>query len=785
MAEKQLYVIDDFTGSMNSEADASDLQPNESLILENIYPSGKGKLVLARERCTVAAQGASVLHDGTTALTDLDAVYSFKDTMGLLDIAATKDATLHVLYSSGPLYTTKPVMLAAKTIHSHGSYLPKVTKSHFISYNGITRMGCEGYQWPCTVITNFGRTNSLSAGSAYVNRERFASANYKVGADAGSHGIAIFGDSLFCGSVETGYTDRGCGVYPPDLATVEISGAKSNYTYGAHSIGVYIAESGASSNDSEYIDNDQIWYGFSFEYDYNQESPMVVLGNKKTPSFTVTGGDQYYPTIKLFVTGGTPATDPGWWTDLTSAVTTTAILDERITAINMYRKINDGEFYHVAKFSVVGDNKVIDDNGVPIGWAYDSGYWSTAGTSGELYADFGKYSVDTYYSHSGFSDYIELVGDEPIVSTSRFFIYGGSTGTPAHPMLNWNIGCMFRNMSVVSATYVWDNGFPIVKPHKRIHVSMPDKPDTFHPDHWFIVGDHDSSPFKCIQPLGIDRIAFFDANNTYILNAASIDPLGWYVEHTYNVGIGNGNSWAALPEGLAFANAKGVYVLDFYGKLVEISRKIRTTWATIGAVWTAHPAVTYGYMHYDRKTDVLYIAKTGLDDNYGGLQFDLESGAWSWWSDDVASGSLGNDVIDKAMGLFQGYNNETHLAWINTNTDKIGCYTVMAPASGISIRQRYQSPHIDLGTSGIVKTGKHLYVKYASGVALAVTIYIDGSSTGVSLGTLAASSTLTTGHLRIPYRFRTLSVKVETNAYNSGVFQIDEIAIEFKHGRAK
>lgn len=74
-----------------------------------------------------------------------------------------------------------------------------------------------------------------------------------------------------------------------------------------------------------------------------------------------------------------------------------------------------------------------------------------------------------------------------------------------------------------------------------------------------------------------------------------------------------------------------------------------------------------------------------------------------------------------------------------------------------------------------------MYVKYASGVALAVTIYIDGSSTGVSLGTLAASSTLTTG-LKDSLQVQDVGVKVETNARNSGVFQIDEIAIEFKQG---
>lgn len=768
MADKQLYVIDDFTGSMNSEADSSDLEPNESLLLENIYPAGKGKLSLDRSRCTVAA---CALPSATTTLTSIDSVHSFKDTMGNLDVIITKDNYMHVLYSTGALYSTTPVLLDKVEVHEHGAYLPKVTKASFIDYNGITRMGCEGYLFPPATILNFGRTNSLTSGSAYVNRQRFASNNYKVGSDASSHGIAQFNDSSWCGAIDTNYPNRGCGVYPPRVAPTDNAGALAGFTYTQHSLGVYVAESASSSTDSEYAANDKVWLGFSLEYDYSQESPMVVLGNKTTPTMTISVA-QYYPTIMLFVPAGTPASDPGWWTDLTSVESDVVVWDERITGINIYRKINDGDFYHVFKVDVTGSSTLYDDSGTGCSWASSTNYWQFKQSGGSVgIAEYGKYSVDTYYSHSGFNDYIETIPTTGVAleSTGRFFAYQN--------MLNWNIGCMFRDMAVVSATYIWDNGTAIIKPHKRVHISMPGKPDVFHPDHWMIIGDNDSTAFKCIQPLGIDRVALFDSNNTYILNAASTDPLGWYVEHTYNMGIASGNAWALLPDGLAFANSKGVYVLDFYGAITEISRKIRTSWSTCTASGC--------HMHYDRKTNVLYIAKTGLTYNNAGLQFDLENGAWSWWSDDAYSGSNGNDIIEHCMGFFLGYNNETHLAWINTNTSKISTYAVMAPVSGISIRQRYQSPHVDFGTAGVVKTGKHLYIKYKSGVALAVTIYIDGSSSGISLGTIAAASDITMAHLRIPYRFRTLSVKIATNAYNSGVFELDEVAIEFKQGRAK
>lgn len=770
MADKQLYVIDDFTGSMNSEADASDLQPNESLLLENIYPSGQGKLSLDRARCTVAPDGVA---SAITTFTAAEGVYAFKDTMQDIVVIASQNDYVHVLYSTAALTGSTPVLIDKVLIHEYTSQLPDVTKAHFVTYNGITRMGCDSFEFPPVTIMNFGRHNGLTSGTYWTNRQRFLSNNYKVGATDAIHGIAIFTDDTSSPVEDTTppykYLKRGCGVYPPRIGKVDDAGAGDGgvFTYGNHGLGVYCRESSGAGTGCLYEAGDEVWFGFSLEYDFTQESPMAVLGDALNPTLTISV-DEYYPILDLFVPAGTPASAPGWWTNLVTIESDEVVWDERITGINIYHKVNDGEFYHLYKIDVTGYTSLADDSGGSRSWsAVTANYYKVIDI-----ADFGKYGVDTYYSHSGFNDYIEYtLSGVGVVneSKSRFFV--------DNVMCNWNIGCMFRDMAVVAPTYVFDNGVAVIKPHKRINISMPGCPDVFHPDHWLQVGANDSTPFKCIQPLGIDRLVLFDANNTYIVNAASADPLGWYLENTYNVGIASGNAWTQISEGLAFANSKGIYVLDNYGRLTEISRKIRTSWSSATASGC--------HMHFDRKTNVLYIAKTGIANNYAGLQFDMENGAWSWWSDDASSGSNGNDIIQNCHGMFAGFDSETQLLWVDDSNNKVKTYTVKAPASPISIRQQYQSPHVDFGSAATVKTGKHLYIKYKSTVAVAVTIYLDGSSTGISMGTLAASTDLTTGHIRIPYRFRTLSVKVATNAYNSGVFEIDEIGIEFKQGRAK
>ncbi len=756
---KQIYVINDFSGSMNTEADPSDIQDNECLFNVNMHARGPGILECNRDRCVVKAGYES---DKTLAgTTSFHSAFGFKDNIDQFITALyTNDHYVVKMVSTQPFDLGSPVLHSDKIKASEIAQF--VTRANYILHNNILRIGTADYYGAPITIVPFGK----KIGASYVVRSRFVDIDhdYDLGASSSCDGIGVFNDYYYGGS---SYANRGCGIYLPIVESVTSNGTANGFTYDSHSIGIYIRQSGSASGSSLYYNGDKIYYGFTFEYDFCQESPMSVLGHSGLPTITITV-DQCYPIMDIFVSNGTPPSNPGWWPNLYNT-SNNPIFDERISAINIYRKINDGEWYHLYKIDI--GNGVICDNSDQIHtWNHFTNFCSV-----QNIVDYGLYRVETYYSRTGFKDYLEYNFDTPPGTSGPSPLSHKTNFLFNKTSISWDVGCIFRDMAVVQATRYTEYGNSVFRPHKRIYVSFPGKADLFHYDNWIEIGTKETSRFRAIQPLGNNRIVLWDDNYTYILNASSSEMLSWYLEKEYNLGIASGNAFAIVKDGIIFGNKSGCYYINYAGDIVELSRKIRTEWQH---EYMAHSSMLF---YYDNKKDTLYILRTGRSSHQAGLQFDLETGVWSWWSD-----YSGNSLVAVAMGVLSGYDGEMNIVYISEAGTKVKTYTVKSDYNFVPIHSLYKTKFFDLGSTAEYKTGKHLYIKYRtnSSISCSVYVYFDNNPDATIISILPASSSVTVGKVRIPYRFRTISIMVAVD-FNTSIFELYEIAIEYKPMRPK
>ncbi len=754
---KQIFRISDFSGNLNKEDDPSDLADNECLFIENLVPYGKGILKLDRDRSVVKA-GQN--HAGTISMdasNPIIAVGSWKDTANQIVIPImyklAGETYLTYLAATGEIDTNVPILGTANKLATYTSDWGG--KSMIWAHSGVLRIGGDHLSAP-SAITNF---TTITGGASYLRYRFNTDADYVLG------GLAVFSDFN---------VNRGCGVYAPrveftdDLSGGLPIGTDGTFvvgTYTEHTVGLYAAESNAVTG-SYFVAGDKIRYGITLEYDYNQESPMAVCGSPSQSTVTIaTAGNSIR--LNVFVPSGTPAANPGWWPTLATFNTDVDIFDERITAINIYRSINNGDFFHLYR---VGLSSVacVGDNGAAQGWEELTDLWCLLrhDTAADLF-DMGYYRTETYQSRTGFIDWIEYkinAGSADSVNTSSKLAYDNE------PLLRWDKGFLFRNMAIVNSRAYFKDGYWVNNPHKRQYISKQGAPDVFYPDRFITVGDKETTTILAGASLSLDRFVLWDANNTYVINASSSDVLGWFIEKTYNLGIIGGNGYAIMPKGVAFINAKGAYLLDEYGNLVEASRKFRSAWQTFIAAGMQ--------MHFDRKWNVLYYTKTGLTANYAGMMLDLERGSWTYWSDDQNYGSFGNNVIQYCQGMAEGYSGETHLVNYDSTNSKIRSYTIKA--SEIAIRTSYQSPFLDMGDPSLQKRGKHIWVKYKSAATVTVGFYRDNGTSLTTLKTLAASATMPSiTKVRFPYKYKTVSIYIKNEADNNGVFELYEISIEY------
>jgi hypothetical protein len=735
--EHQFLKVTDFSGSMNTEDDPSNLQQNESALLSNIIPYGVGYLKLDRTRFCYSLThhyAPTVIHSGFCC------GYSWKDTNGniVIPVIYGNNASIAYFTYSKTLvgYSASYSYVAGADTGSSTSTTRKITKNAFVSYNGVLRVGMFGSSYKPITFTNF----TLNG----TTRTRFGTAetlqnlnvfNEKVQSDTHANQV------------------RGCGVYNAITPMVDTDGTYTGAgtpDYTSHTIGINATLD--SSADSSYVATDTVWFGISLEYDFIQESPMSVCGTDAQPHITFGGSDGGKRiVIDLFVSRGTNAEHY-------------AQFDERITAIHIWRRIGtSGNWYRLYKVAITsGTFAAIDDTGTARTWANYSAdlFHFAAGLN-----DLGYTRYDEYVAVTGYTDYI---------------VYSVSSTTCAqvsyNPVvsLNWNIGCVLRNYVIVNAQYYVENGFTYIC-NRRLFISRPDQPDIFEADSWISIEGGESSEYTAVVPLGMERLLVWDSRYCYVINANSNDPRGWYKESQYNVPIASGNGYATSTYGVFFVSKTGVYLIDNDGVLQEISRPIKSDWTTNIAADTMQ-------IHFDSTYGILFIAgNTAGTGSVYGYQYDVARKAWARWVGPVL---LTRNMVQYNCWLGDGYGSGETYALTSLTSDNLLCLSAIATEAVTQLATDYRSPFYDMGVGESQKFGKHLYIQYKSTVAVTCNVYINNGTSATVTSTLALSTTITRAKVDIPYGFKNIQVQL-TTAANTGTFELYELLFEYRPQRPK
>lgn len=737
---KDFLKITDFSGSMNTEDDPSNLQQNESVLLSNVIPYGIGYLKLDRSRYCLSQ---TYHYAPTVTHTNFCCGYSWKDSNNGFIVPVVYGNNEYLAYFT---YTASLITgyasytyVAGVATGSTTSTTRKITKNSFISYNGVLRMGMYGSTYKPITFTNFTQNGTT--------RTRFGSAETL-------QNLNLFNEKTQSTGAGHANSIRGCGVYNPVTPKVDTDGTYTGAgtpDYTSHTVGINATLD--SSADSSYVNGDTVWYGVSLEYDFTQESPMSVCGTDAQPHITYgvsDGGKRVI--VDVFIGRGTD-------------VEHYAQFDERITAVHLWRRIGtSGSWYRFQKLAITaGTFACIDDTGTSRTWANYSAnlFHLTDGIN-----DIGATKLDEYVAVTGYTDYITY----SVSSTA-------CTQVSYNPVVsvNWNIGCVLRNYVIVNAQYYTNDSFTYIC-NRRLYISRPDQPDIFEVDSWISIEGGESSEFIALVPLGQDRFIVSDSRYLYVINANSNDPRGWYKEVQYNANIATGNAYTTSVYGVFFCNEEGVFLIDNSGVLNEISRPIKNDWANITA--------TTMQMHFNAVTNVLYIAgnSSGTGSVYG-YQYDVPRKAWSRWT-----GSLlftDKDTVRYCTWIGDGFANGETYALTSLTADNNLILEAVYNEANTQLATDYKSPFYDMGTGESAKIGKHLWIQYkSSAVNVTCKVYIDNGTSETISTTLGSSSTVTRVKVDIPYKFKNIQVQLSTAA-NTGSFELYELLFEYRLQRPK
>jgi hypothetical protein len=469
-----------------------------------------------------------------------------------------------------------------------------------------------------------------------------------------------------------------------------------------------------------------VYYGITAVYDDNQESYMTIIS---TPTTIGSGHNAVQCTLWV-------GNDTG----------SQLLPDARITGYNIYRaitspeKVSPDDFFLM--YSIDADDGLLsDDNGDAAAWSVqDTNYYRIQ------FKDLGYEKVEIYTDRTGYTEYNQ---DENLTP-------------PWDVEVSWINGAMVSGRMIVIAESHREQGRDVID-NKRLYVSRINMPDVFLPLSFIDLGNEDGSKFKGIAPLGKEKFVVWDDNNCYVINSSTVDPIGWFLEKTYKLGLGNGNAWTIIPSGLAFANEDGVFAIDFYGAKAELTRDIRTEWASVDT-----DEMT---LYFDDRKDILYMANIGGNSVPApGYMMDFQTKGFMQWFGVKASTN-----IRDAKSVFKGFNNVVYLAQFDSGNNQIDMFEIASGSSQIDAD--YKSPHHTIQPYAVKKRTKYLHLHYLAAATFTVNVYFDGATAVTHTFVASSSATVTTAKLRIPGWCNTVQIGIDVNA-TTGTFELFGYGIE-------
>lgn len=278
-------------------------------------------------------------------------------------------------------------------------------------------------------------------------------------------------------------------------------GINTSGNYNANTVGLHIND--GTVDGGAYVFEDVIDIGISFERDGCQESALSIF-----PGVTIkTTGDS--PTYTVFVHGG--------------------LLDERVTAINVYRRRNSGNFYLFYKYDI--NDGAVHYLGTSLTWA-DNGF---AGRQRIGETTLGE---DKWNSYTTIYTYSQQTGwSEDTETTDPYYKLATQFGNRR----------IIANVSHNGTTY-----------YNRLYISPAGKVNTFPDENYIDILEDNSEPFTALAVW--NRILFaFKGTQLFIIDVRPSHPSSWRVVDRREYGAFNQNSVTMGTNGVYFANSLGIF----------------------------------------------------------------------------------------------------------------------------------------------------------------------------------------------------------------------------------
>jgi len=393
-------------------------------------------------------------------------------------------------------------------------------------------------------------------------------------------------------------------------------------------------------------------------------------------------------------------------------------------------------------------------------------------------------SIDTYATINGYSS-----------NEGKLYIGDEGDGYKASVFAN-------RRMFVAGVKMTFEDGVQR-QMLDRIMYSPVNKPDVFPLSNFIDVVQGDAEPYIKLDYVG-NKLFAFKSDNLYVINIGNANPAGWYLESTHKgMGVLNPGAVFKTDFGLVWVNPNGLYAYQTGGGITELTEdKLLSGYTTYasdsvnysswGKLITAASIV--GYSPKDKEIIVAIDPTSATNDTtFGGngsdvVVYDIETKAFYFGLKKIGSGqhytNFDYDWNGDLIYAAETSNNVTVKRWQSEPQNSTGIV--------------YQTKDFDFGHPGLIKKIYKVYVTYKASTALAESSDIpfeyaaDGSTSftnfdtcttgaGASTTQLAASaSNFDVAVLGITTAPSVQSFAIRVENTTSGTLEINDIAIEYR-----
>ena len=803
---KQLHYIRDFSGGVNSQRAARDINDNQSPFCQDVMGDKLGSLRTmgdgtANPRAKNHSSSAITLTTlGSTTL-DASAGYGFKHFELDYDKGGNEEA-------------------------GGEHYLALVSQAGVVNiWDYSTEVSGDG--WDATPVTAPSAAALDLGGASDVQANIIAFDN----------GLRICDANLDNSSTPTYYkyikrsqltTDRS-GLYGNATTLLPpVAGDFAGSAYTDGSINFDITEETDAASIGSWKDTDYA-FAYSFVYDGNQESTLRVSKTTLADS-AVTANKPFKVDVRVANAGG--ATD----------------FDARITGARIYwkyydealEKISEGEWNLLVDCDFTGGLVIEDtdvDNtettvdsaatsslavgmevagaGIPISTkiasitdsdTFEMTHAATASTgdanltfrrSGKHFGIRGKLSDEyTMWTFNATGDYTAtIVLQDPSIDTyatingyssneGKLYIGDEGDGYKAAVFAN-------RRMFVASVKMTFEDGVQRQK-LDRIMYSPVNKPDVFPLSNYIDVIQGDAEPYIKLDYVG-NKLFAFKSDNLYVINIGNPSPAGWYLESTHK-GMGVMSSGAVFKTdfGLVWANPNGLYAYQTGGGIAELTEdKVLSGYKTDSyGVSSWGKLITAGtIVGYDKKEkEIVVVLNSGSvtnDQSFGGngadvVVYDLETKSFFFGKNRLLSAGVASNFDydwngDLAYASETG-NSVTIKAWQSDDQTSTGFV--------------YQTKDFDFGTPSRYKKVYAIYLTYKHSDSNAATNFVkyvqDGGTsfitTNLSNNSLDQATIFEIAKVTFdsPLKCQSIALQLNGPTSNATKLEINDIGIEYR-----